>query len=223
MQLEESVYLIWEEISVLKSISHYLGIWGKPVNKVYIIIFKSVRYKYSLTNPFIIRLKALMISSGLSSLLYFCVSTSNMELSITTPALLFPAISLLMLAYTNRFLALASLIRNLHDKYKKDEAQKHIIEQLKNLRARIRMIRSMQAFGVLSFLFCVVCMFCIFRGWPDASYIVFAISIVCFIISLILSLMEISLSTRALELELSDMEELSRTGFFSEILRSKDE
>lgn len=170
-----------------------------------------------------IRLRALVISSGLSSLLYLCISIRYMELSITTPALLFPAISLLMLAYTNRFLALASLIRNLHEKYKKDEGQKHIIEQLKNLRARIRMIRSMQAFGVLSFLFCVVCMFCVFRGWPQASYIVFAISIICFIISLILSLMEISLSTRALELELSDMEELSRTGFFSEILRSKEE
>lgn len=146
-----------------------------------------------------------------------------MELSITTPALLFPAISLLMLAYTNRFLALASLIRNLHEKYKKDENQKHIIEQLKNLRSRIRLIRSMQSFGVLSFLFCVVCMFCIFRGWGQASYIIFAVSIACFIASLILSLMEISMSTRALELELSDMEELSKTGFFSEILRSKEE
>ena len=40
-----------------------------------------------------------------------------MELSINTPALLFPAITLLMLAYTNRFLALASLVRSLHDEY----------------------------------------------------------------------------------------------------------
>jgi hypothetical protein len=145
-----------------------------------------------------------------------------MELSITTPALLFPAISLLMLAYTNRFLALANLIRNLHDKYKKDPDQKHIVEQIRNLRARIRLIRSMQAAGVISFLFCVVCMFCIFRGWNDAAYLIFAISIAAFVISLVLSLVEITLSMRALELALSDMEALTRTNLF-DILRSRDE
>lgn len=132
-----------------------------------------------------------------------------MELSITTPALLFPAISLLMLAYTNRFLAIAALIRNLHEKYRKEPGQKNILAQLKNLRMRIHMIRSMQAFGVVSFLFCVVCMFCVFRGWNGAAYIIFAVSIVCFMVSLILSLAEISLSMKALDLQLSDLEELS--------------
>ncbi|MFM9910083.1 MAG: DUF2721 domain-containing protein [Chitinophagaceae bacterium] len=146
-----------------------------------------------------------------------------MELSINTPALLFPAISLLMLAYTNRFLSLASLIRNLHDKYKKDTDQKHLVEQIRNLRARTRLIRSMQAFGVGSFLLCVVCMFCIFNGWETASFIIFGASILCFVLSLLLSLAEITLSMRALEVELSDMEELTRSGFFSEILRNKEE
>jgi len=137
-----------------------------------------------------------------------------MELSITTPALLFPAISLLMLAYTNRFLALATLIRTLHDKYQNDPNQKHIVEQIRNLRARIRLIRSMQAFGVVSFLFCVVCMFCIFKAWNTAAYIIFALSIIAFVISLILSLVEIILSTRALEVALSDMEEVTRSNLF---------
>ena len=145
-----------------------------------------------------------------------------MELSITTPALLFPAISLLMLAYTNRFLALAGLIRNLHDKYQKDPDQKHIVEQIRNLRARIRLIRSMQAFGVISFIFCVICMYCIFRSWNDAAYIIFAISIVAFMLSLILSLIEITLSMRALELALSDMETVTRANLFN-ILRSKED
>lgn len=145
-----------------------------------------------------------------------------MELSITTPALLFPAISLLMLAYTNRFLALASLIRNLHDKYKKDPNQKHIIPQIRNLRTRIRLIRTMQSLGVLSFLFCVICMYCIFRNWQEASYIIFAISIGAFMASLIFSLFEISLSTKALELELSDMEEETRVNFFTNILGARD-
>ena len=129
-----------------------------------------------------------------------------MELSITTPSLLFPAISLMMLAYTNRFLAIASLIRQLHERYQRDTNQKHIVEQIRNLRKRIRLIRSMQAFGVVSFLFCVLCMFCIFQGWRAIAYIIFALSIAAFVISLILSLTEIILSTRALELALSDME-----------------
>jgi Protein of unknown function (DUF2721). len=41
-----------------------------------------------------------------------------MEINLTTPALLFPAISLLLLAYTSRFLALAALMRELHVRYK---------------------------------------------------------------------------------------------------------
>ena len=146
-----------------------------------------------------------------------------MELSITTPALLFPAISLLMLAYTNRFLALASLIRKLHDKYKLDPDQKHIVTQIKNLRARIRLVRSMQADGVFSFLFCVICMYCIFRGWEEASNWIFATSMITFMLSLVLSLIEITLSTRALEVELKDMEELTKSNFFSDILRVREE
>lgn len=146
-----------------------------------------------------------------------------MELSITTPALLFPAISLLMLAYTNRFLALAGLIRNLHDKYKSDPNQKHLVQQIRNLRTRIRLIRSMQAFGVVSFMFCVICMYCIFRGWNDASYIIFALSIAAFTISLILSFLEITLSTRALEVALSDIEKETRISFFTDVLGIKDD
>lgn len=145
-----------------------------------------------------------------------------MELSITTPALLFPAISLLMLAYTNRFLALANLIRTLHDKYRKEPARKNIITQISNLRTRIHLIRLMQAMGVLSFLFCVVCMYTIFRGWNEASYIIFALSILCFIISLVTSLVEITLSVRALEVELSDMEDLTDRNIFSDILGKKE-
>ena len=146
-----------------------------------------------------------------------------MELSITTPALLFPAISLLMLAYTNRFLAIANLIRNLNAKYKQAPNERHILGQIKSLRVRIRLIRSMQAMGVLSFLFCVICMFTIFRGWTDASFWIFAVSIVCFSISLVMSLVEITISTRALEIELSDIEEATQTNFFPNILRTREE
>ena len=83
------------------------------------------------------------------------------ELTLTTPALLFSAISLIMLAYTNRFLAYAAVIRNLHDKYleKMDES---LIEQIKNLKLRLNLTRYMQIFGITSLLLCVLTMFLIY-------------------------------------------------------------
>ena len=84
-----------------------------------------------------------------------------MELSLTTPALLFPAISLLMLAYTNRFIVLAQLIRDLYARFK-DNPDETIKGQIYNLRKRIKIIKYMQVFGAISFFFCVTCMFLIF-------------------------------------------------------------
>jgi hypothetical protein len=131
-----------------------------------------------------------------------------MELSINTPALLFPAISLVMLAYTNRFLSLSNRVRNLHDRYG-DHAQKVIIlGQIKNLKYRLKLIKRMQTLGVLSFLFCIGCMFLVYLQIFSLAHVVFACSLLLFAASLLLSLLEIRLSTRAIELELSDMEGL---------------
>lgn len=131
-----------------------------------------------------------------------------MEINFNTPALLFPAISLVMLAYTNRFLSLSNRIRSLHEKYQNHE-QKHIIHgQIKNLRYRLKLIKNMQALGILTFLSCIVCMYLIYVQYTVAANISFAISLLCFMTSLLISLLEIQLSTKALELELSDMEGL---------------
>lgn len=140
-----------------------------------------------------------------------------MELSITTPALLFPAITLLMLAYTNRFLAIASLVRKLHDEYVKVEDRSLLHKQISNLRKRISLIRNMQAMGVLSFLLCIICMYLIFREYDVASKWVFAFSLLSLLTSLILSLFEIILSTRAIDLELSDME-LDKRSIFKTLI-----
>ena len=129
-----------------------------------------------------------------------------MEISLTTPALLFPAISLLLLAYTNRFLAIATLIRQLHANYLRDPERGVLVGQLKNLRQRLFLIRSMQFSGVLSFLFCVLSMFLLFNESKLLGQYVFGISLVLLLISLFVSLREVQLSTKALELELSDME-----------------
>nr|WP_294903952.1 DUF2721 domain-containing protein [uncultured Lacibacter sp.] len=139
------------------------------------------------------------------------------ELSITTPALLFPAITLLMLAYTNRFLAIAALVRKLHDEYVKGEQQVQLHKQITNLRVRISYIRNMQALGVLSFLLCVICMFLIFREYDSAAKWVFALSLLSLVTSLVFSLIEIILSTKAIDVELSDME-ISRPNLFKTLL-----
>jgi len=146
-----------------------------------------------------------------------------MELSITTPALLFPAISLLMLAYTNRFLALASLIRNLHSKYKDRTDKEGIFKQIKNLRLRLRLIRLMQWFGVFSLFMCVLSMFFVYMIYPQLAGFFFSSSLVTMLISLLLSLSEIQISTRALEIELSDMEGLEKEGSIINYIKQRFE
>jgi hypothetical protein len=128
-----------------------------------------------------------------------------MEINLTTPAVLFPAVSLLLLAYTNRFLALASVIRKLHADYKAAPSP-HYLSQIENLRWRIRLVRNMQFCGVLSLLFCTICMFLLFFGSIVTAEIVFSLGLFVMILSLIFSLVEIQSSVRALDLHLQDIE-----------------
>lgn len=131
-----------------------------------------------------------------------------MDISINTPALLFPAITLLMLAYTNRFLGLASLIRNLHGRFKQNPDDREIIrEQIRNLRRRLSLIKQMQASGIMSFFLCVLCMLFFYLEHAMWAFTTFGLSLGLLLISLALSLHEIFISTKALELELKDMEE----------------
>jgi hypothetical protein len=129
-----------------------------------------------------------------------------MEINITTPALLFPAISLLMLAYTNRFLTLATIIRNLYDRYG-SVPDDNLHGQIRNLRYRIYLIRNMQIFGVLSLLFCMISMFSLFSGWIAAGQWAFAIALMLMMVSMLISLRELFISVVALDLLLADMEE----------------
>lgn len=129
-----------------------------------------------------------------------------MQLSLNVPALFFPAISLIMLAYTNRFLALASLVRSLKSKYEQSDKNAGLHKQIKNLRYRLRLIKNMQAFGVLSFACCLFCMLFIYLEKELTAEVFFALSLTFFMVSLLISLLEIQLSTKALELELSSIE-----------------
>ena len=129
-----------------------------------------------------------------------------MEMSFTSAAVLFPAISLLLLAYTNRFLALATLIRSLHERHRA-QPDPLLRAQIANLRYRVTLIRNMQAFGVLSLLLCVITMLVLFIDRQLLAKVTFGISLVLMMISLALSIREIQVSVDALNLQLRDLEQ----------------
>ncbi|MBT8303543.1 MAG: DUF2721 domain-containing protein [Bacteroidia bacterium] len=127
------------------------------------------------------------------------------ELTLTTPALLFSAISLIMLAYTNRFLAYAAVIRNLKEKYLQ-EMDESLIQQIKNLKLRLNLTRYMQVFGITSLLLCVLTMFLIYIDQHVLAVYIFGFALVLLIVSLAFLIWEIQISAKALKLHLSDIE-----------------
>lgn len=129
-------------------------------------------------------------------------------MNLTTPALLFPAISLLLLAYTNRFLTLAQVIRQLN--VSADRGAPLVQCQLPGLKRRIVLTQYMQGFGVLSFLLCALSMFALFVEAQAAGQWMFGISIVTLALSLVLSLIEVLVSTEALSVVVQDLEKAGR-------------
>lgn len=125
-------------------------------------------------------------------------------MDITTPALLFPAISLLMLAYTNRFLTLATVIRGLHAS--RDPHAPIVLRQIPGLKHRIVLIKYMQGFGVLSFLLCALSMFGLYLNEVQAGKWMFGASLLALVISLLMSLAEVLISTNALSIVVEDIE-----------------
>ncbi len=127
------------------------------------------------------------------------------ELNLSTPALLFSAVSLILLAYTNRFLSYAQLVRTLKEQY----VQKHsevTAAQIDNLRRRLYLTRSMQVLGITSLFLCVITMFLIYIGFHTTAVYVFGIALLLLIASLGISIWEIHISVKALEIHLKDME-----------------
>ena len=128
-----------------------------------------------------------------------------MQLSLTIPALLFPAISLSMLAYNARYLAIAALIRQLHSQYR-ETGSKNLDLQVRQLQKRLNIVKNMQAVAILSFLLSAITMFLIYVELEIWANVAFGISLLALILSLILSLVEVQLSTKALSIQLNDME-----------------
>ena len=127
------------------------------------------------------------------------------DITLTTPGLLFSAISLLLLAYTNRFLAIANLIRKLYSEYQQNP-DKLVLGQIKNLRQRVQLIKNMQIWGVISLFLCVLCMFLIFAENQLLGKWVFGAGLLLLLISLGISIKEIQISVKALNLQLKNMD-----------------
>lgn len=128
-----------------------------------------------------------------------------MDITITTPALLFPAVTFLLVAYTSRFLAINSRIRNLYERYQ-EKSDEVIIAQIVSLKKRVVLIRNMQACGVGGLFLCVFCMLVLFAGWLQLGKILFIGSLLLLLASLAISLVEIFLSVDAINIELRDFE-----------------
>lgn len=125
-------------------------------------------------------------------------------LDLTTPSLLFSAISLILLAYTNRFLSYASVVRALKEKHQQTHDPKDIA-QIENLRKRLYLTRSMQILGILSLLLCVIAMFFIYVSWQIFAAWIFGIALLLLAASLCVCIWEINISVKALEIHLEDI------------------
>jgi hypothetical protein len=135
--------------------------------------------------------------------------TTMTDFSLSTPTLLFSAVSLILLAYTNRFMGYGQLVRTLYEKFQENKDDM-LLYQIRNLRQRLHLVRFMQLFGILSLFLCVVSMFLIYINVHQLALIAFGIALLLLILSLAVSAWEIHISTLAVEMHLRDMENFAQ-------------
>ncbi len=127
-----------------------------------------------------------------------------MTFQVDTPALLFSATSLILLAYTNRFLTIAQIVRSLKQSYD-EKKNKSILIEIRNLNLRLKLIRYMQLFGVFSLFLSVFAMFMLFFKLKVVGIVFFGVGLLSLLISLGISFWEISISVDALQIHLKDI------------------
>ncbi|MBK8353470.1 MAG: DUF2721 domain-containing protein [Saprospirales bacterium] len=132
-----------------------------------------------------------------------------MEITLTTPAILFSTVSLLYVAYTTRFVAISNLIRTLKTRFELDHEQQ-VLQQIANLRTRVLLIRNMQLAGIISLILSSISMVFIYIGNQNAGFIVFGLSLLFLIYSMLLAAREIWISVESLNIELNSIQELSK-------------
>lgn len=126
------------------------------------------------------------------------------SIGITTPALLFPAISLLLLAYTNRFLVIADLTRSLYKQYKETE-DGNMRAQIEHLKLRVKLIRHMQLWGVFSFIMCTLAMGLMLVKLELFANLSFGLSLVSLVVSLVICFIEVYISSYALNKQIENI------------------
>lgn len=132
-----------------------------------------------------------------------------MEITLTTPAILFSTVSLLYVAYTTRFVAISNLIRTLKARFE-EEREADVLQQIKNLRTRVLLIRNMQLTGIISLILSAFSMVFIYIGNQNAGFIIFGLSLVFLIYSMLLAAREILISVHSLNIELNSIQELNK-------------
>ncbi len=132
-----------------------------------------------------------------------------MEITLTTPAILFSTVSLLYVAYTTRFVAISNLIRTLKTRFELDHEQQ-VLQQIANLRTRVLLIRNMQLAGIISLILSSISMVFIYIGNQNAGFIIFGLSLLFLIYSMLLAAREIWISVESLNIELNSIQELSK-------------
>jgi hypothetical protein len=127
------------------------------------------------------------------------------EMTFSTPAILFSTVSLLFIAFTNRYIAISGLVRDLHNEFANDN-KRSVIPQIKNLRVRLKLIQTMQLISIFSLLFSSLSMFYIYFEFSNTAKFFFGLGLISQFLALCLSAWEVTMSTKALNIELSDME-----------------
>lgn len=132
-----------------------------------------------------------------------------MEITLTTPAILFSTVSLLYVAYSTRFVAISNLIRSLKTRFLEGH-ELAVLQQLENLRLRVLLIRNMQLTGVISLIVSAISMVFIYLGEQNIGFIFFGVSLLFLIYSMLLAAREIWISVISLNIELDSLEELNK-------------
>lgn len=130
------------------------------------------------------------------------------------PAALFPAIPLMMISFGNRYMSMASLIRKIHDEViakkltRKDKATNRYLKQIALLRKRLILNRATSTLAAISFIANLVAMYFVYTNDIILFASTFVASLIAFGVSLILYIIELQLSTTALDTHLQDLEDL---------------
>lgn len=124
-------------------------------------------------------------------------------LELSTPALVFPALSVLMLAYTNKFIAISKRVRALHAEHLKNPS-KRVHKQIKSLDKRMKYIRNMQICALSGFSSNIISIAMIFVGLDLFAMIFFSLGLILVLCSLIICIIEIYLSVQAMSVLLEE-------------------